>query len=65
MGKFENKYPNLGGMSKKRIPDVLHSELERLLTVLDEISEHVDPCECLSELSDILEDKLTYIKESE
>ncbi len=59
-----NKYLNLGGMRMRRVPDVLHSELERLFTVLNKLAVHVDPCETLSELSEALEDKLNYIKES-
>ena len=54
MGKFENKYTNLGGMSKKRIPDVLHSELERLFTQLDRLAVRQKPCELLSDICDNL-----------
>jgi len=57
------KFKNLGNMRKLNCPHILHSDLERLLTVLDELAVHVDPCEELSNLSDNLEDKLSYIEE--
>lgn len=57
MGKFENKYPNLGYMTKKRVPDVLHTELERLFTELDRLAVRQDPCEFLSGLCDKLSEE--------
>ena len=57
------KYRNLGGMRKISCPYSIHSEIERLLTGLDELAVYVDPVEALSGLSDIIEDKLDYIEE--
>ena len=71
MGKFENKYTNLGGMSKKRIPDVLHSELERLFTVLNDLAQYegvredCEPGAILSEMCGELEESLETMRESE
>ena len=42
---------------------MLHSELERLLTELDKIAVYVDPGEVLSELSESVGDKLSYIED--
>lgn len=52
--RFESKYPNLGYMTKKRIPDMLHREIESLLTELDRIAVRQDPCEVLSKFTEKL-----------
>ena len=57
------KYLNLGNMSKLNCPLKLHSKLERLLTELDKIAVYVDPCDVLSELSEVVGNKLDYIEE--
>ena len=57
------KYRNLGHMRKLNCPYMIHSELERLLTGLDELAVYVDPGEALSGLSEIIENKLHYIEE--
>lgn len=51
------KYPKLGTMSMRRIPNVLHSELESLFTQLDRLAVRQDPCEFLSKLSDKLSEE--------
>lgn len=54
--RFEHKYPNLGYMEKKRIPVMLHRDIERLLTELDRLAVRDDPCEILSGFCDQLGD---------
>ena len=64
-------YPNLGYMSKKRVPDVLHSELERLFTVLNNFAQYegvrddCNPSVILSELSGELENRLEIMRDAE
>ena len=53
---FTEKYPNLGYMEKKRIPVILHRDLERVLTELDKLAVSVDPCEILSDFCQTLSD---------
>ena len=48
------KYENLGYMSKKRIPDMLHRDIERLLTELDRLAVRQNPCEILSSFCESL-----------
>ena len=50
-------------MRKLNCPYMIHSDMERLLTGLDELAVYVDPCEALSGLSEIIENKLDYIEE--
>ena len=52
-----NKYINLGGMSMRRVPDCLHTELERLFTQLDRLAVRQKPCELLSDICDKLNEE--------
>ena len=66
-----NKYINLGGMSMRRVPDCLHTELERLFTVLNDLAQYegvredCEPCVILSEMCGELEKSLENMRESE